>query len=237
MAVIVREYIDLGSGLEEVKTFLPKGILSKSEREQAERLDDILKTTVEDINQEYDTLDRKITNNEIDKWRWLGGRIDEVLSIPFISEKDKEDHYIWPAIGQYLRPELSRGLKDRKRSGTKNDHYRKCWALATLPGTGWVTSWIGWDALTDRGEQLAYSGKVLPLLEERFADFRGKLKPDDFKEIAKLLVEYVPTKARTPKDIEYLPEDKLAEIADAVYDGFLSIRGGNVSGKGLSDSA
>lgn len=237
MAVIIREYIDFGSGLAEVKTFLPKGILSKSEREQAQRLDSILKTIVEDINQEYNALDRKIKNNEIDKWRWLGGRIDEILSIPFISEKDKEYHHIWPAIGQYLRHELSRGLKDRKRSGTKNDHYRKCWALATLPGTEWITSWIGWDALTDRGEQLAYSGKLLPLLEKRFAGFGGKLTPDDFKEIAKLLVAYVPTKARTPKDIEYVPEDKLVEIADAVYDGFLSSRGGDMGGKQLSGSA
>ena len=221
MAVIIREYINFGSGLQEVRTFLPKDILSKSEREQAERLDGVLKTMVEDINQEYDTLDARIKNNEIEKWRWLGGRINEILSIPFVSEKDKEDHYIWPAIGQYLRHELSRGLKDKKRSGTKNDHYRKCWALATLPGTGWITSWIGWDAFTDRGEQLAYSGKLLPLLEKRFENLGEKLTPDDFKRIAKLLVEYIPTKARTPKDIEYLPEHKLAEIVNAVYETFI----------------
>jgi hypothetical protein len=221
MAVIIREYIDFGSGPQEVNTFLPKDILSKSEREQAERLDSILKNVVEEINKEYDTLDKEIKNNEIAKWRWLGGRINDILSIPFISEKDKENHHIWPAIGQYLRHELSRGLKDRKRSGTKNDHYRKCWALATLPGTGWVTSWIGWDAFTDRGEQLAYSGKLLPLLEKRFENLGDKLTPDDFKEIAKLLVEYIPTKARTPKDIEFLPEHKLVEIADTVYETFV----------------
>jgi len=222
MAVIIRDYIDLGSGPQEVKTFLPKTILSKSERQQAERLDSILQTMVEEINQQYDTLDKKLKNNEIEKWRWLGGKINEILSIPFILEKDKENHHIWPAIGQYLREELSRGLKDKKRSGTKNDHYRKCWALATLNGTGWITSWVGWDAFTDRGEQLAYSEKLLPLLEKRFGNFGGKLSPDDFKKIAKLLVEYIPTKAQTPKDIEYLPEDKLVEIADAVYNEFFT---------------
>jgi len=221
MAVIIREYIDFGSGPQEVKTFLPKDILSKSEREQAERLDSILEDLVGEINKEYDTLDKEIKNNEIAKWRWLGDRINAILAIPFISEKDKEDNRIWPAIGQYLRDELSRGLKDRKRSGTKNDHYRKCWALATLPGTGWITSWIGWDAFTDRGEQLAYSGKLLPLLEKRFQDLDEKLTPEDFKEIAKLLVEYIPTRTRTPKDIQYLPEHRLVEIADSVYEAFI----------------
>ena len=220
MAVIVREYINLGSGPQEVRVFLPKDIISKSEREQAEKLDSVLQTAVEKINQEYETLDKSIKKNEIEKWRWLGGRIDEILSIPLISEQDKDNNHIWPAIGQYLRQELSRGLKDKKRSGTKKDHYRKCWALSNLPGTGWITSWIGWDAFTDRGEQLAYSGKLLPLLENRFTGITDKMTPDDFKRIAKLLVEYVPTKAQTPKDIDYLPEDKLVEIADAIYRDF-----------------
>jgi len=222
MAVIIREYIDIGSGPQEVRAFLPKDVISKSEREQAEKLDSILRTVVEKINQEYETLDKNTKNNEIEKWRWLGGKINEILPLPLISEKDKANHHIWPAIGQYLRQELSRGLRDSKRSGTKNDHYRKCWALATLPGTGWITSWIGWDAFTDRGEQLAYSGKLLPLLEERFGNLGRKLTPDDFKKIAKLLVKHIPTKAQTPKDIEYLPEDKLVEIADAVYDEFFT---------------
>jgi hypothetical protein len=222
MAVIIRDYIDFGSGPQEVKKFLTKRIsLPKSEREQAERLDAILQDKVEVINQEYDALASKIQNSEIDKWRWLGKRINEILSIPLILEEDKENHYIWPAIGQYLRKELSRGLRDEKRSGTKNDHYRKCWALATLPGTGWITSWIGWDAFTDRGDQLAYSGKLLPLLENRFMGISHKLTPEDFKDIAKLIVKYIPTKAQTPKDIEYLPEHKLFEIADAIYDDFI----------------
>lgn len=203
--------------------YLPEGVLlTKDRRVKADQLDHYLRAQVEGINREYDQLDNKIKKTEIDKWRWLGQKIDGILtSTTKIEQTDLDNHYIWPAIGQYFRNELSRGVNDKKRSGTKNDHYRKCWALATIPGTKWITSWVGWDAFTDRGDQLVYSNRLMPLLEERFADIYRKLKPDDYKEIAKLLVRYVPTKTKAPIDIESMPDSKIIEIADAIYQDFI----------------
>lgn len=202
--------------------YLPEEVLlTKDRREKADILDDYLKSTVEEINREYDQLDKKIKSSEIEKWRWLGKKINGILSSStLIEQTDIDNHYIWPAIGQFFRKELSRGVDDKKRSGTKNDHYRKCFALATLPGTSWITSWVGWDAFTDRGDQLVYSNRLMPLLEERFGSLDRKLKPDDFKTIAKLLVRYIPTKAKTPKDIDSMPDSKMIEIADIVYQDF-----------------
>jgi len=202
--------------------YLPEDMyLTRDRREKADKLDEVLKAKVNVINFEYEHLDKRIKNSEINKWKWLGSKIDQILfSTALIEKIDKDNHHIWPAIGQYLRPELSRGLDDKKRSGTKSDHYRKCWALATLPGTEWITNWIGWDAFTDRGEQLAYSGRLLPLLEKKFKGYSHQLKGDDYKQIAKLLVEHIPTKSKTPKDIESLSDSKLDEIAEAVYKDF-----------------
>jgi len=223
MTVKVRRKIEVMGTEFEATVYLPEDILlTKDRREQADKLDNILQVEVEKINKEYDSLGAETKKKEIDKWRWLGKKLNDILiSIPSIEQTDIDNHYIWPAIGQYLRKELSRGLDDKKRSGTKNDHYRKCWALHATPGTDWITSWVGWDAFTDRGEQLVYSQRLMPLLGKKFSNLKRKLQPDDFKEIAKLTVKYVPSQAKAPVDIDSMPETKLGEVAEAVYHDFL----------------
>ena len=223
MTVKVRRMIKAMGTEFEATVYLPEGPdLTKDRREKADKLDCILQAEVGKINREYDTLDKKTKNTEIEKWRWLGGKLDNILSSValIIEQSDKNNYYIWPAVGQHLRKELSRGLDDNKRSGTKKDHYRKCWALYTIPGTDWITSWVGWDAFTDRGEQLVYSERLMPLLGEKFSNLKGKLGPDDFKEIAKLTVKYIPTQAKTPKDIDSMPETTLIEIAQSIHRDF-----------------
>ena len=148
--------------------------------------------------------------------------MDNILkSISLIEETDITNNNIWPAIGQYLRQELRRGVDDRKRSGTKNDHYRKCLALHVIPGTEWITSWVGWDAFTDRGEQLVYSKKFIKLLGQKFDTYAGKLSSENFKEIAKLSVKYIPTQVRNPADIDSMPGKKLEDIVESIYSDFL----------------
>lgn len=226
MTVKVRRQIKAMGAEFEATLYLPEDApLTKDRREKADKLDSILKAEAEKINREYGTLDKRTKNSEIGKWRWLGEKLYNILkSIPLIEQNDIDNYHIWPAIGQHLRRELSRGLDDKKRSATKNDHYRKCWALYAMPGTDWITSWVGWDAFTDRGEQLVYSKRLMPLLEEKFSSLKGKLRPDDFKQIAKLTVRYIPTQAKTPTDIDSMPQTKLVEIADSVYQDFLKYK-------------
>ena len=226
MTVKARRKIEVMGSEVEATVYLPEDVLlTKDRREKAEKLDSVLKSEVAKINKEYDALDRKTKNDEIAKWRWLGSKLDNILnSVSAIEQNDIENHHIWPAIGQHLREELSRGLDDKKRSGTKKDHYRKCWALYHTPGTDWVTSWVGWDAFTDRGEQLVYSERLMPLLEARFGKIKDRLKAEDFKQIAKLTVKHIPTQAKTPKDIDSMPETKLAEIADSIYQEYAKLK-------------
>jgi hypothetical protein len=226
MAVKVRRIIKAMGDEFKATIYLPEDtLLTKNVREKADKLDNILRVEAKKINTEYDNLDDMTKKVEIGKWRWLGHKLDDILnSVVSIERSDIENHHIWPAIGQYLREELSRGIDDRKRSGTKKDHYRKCWALYHIPGTDWITSWVGWDAFTDRGEQLIYSERLMPLLGARFGNIKGKLKADNFKEIAKLTVKYIPTQAKTPKDIDSMPEAKLVEIANSVYHEYTNLK-------------
>jgi hypothetical protein len=226
MTVRVRRRIQVMGGEFEATIYLPEDVLlTRERREKADELDNILKAEVGRINKEYDTLDEQTKKSEIEKWRWLGGKLDNILSsVALIEQSDIDNYHIWPAIGQHLRRELSRGLDDRKRSGTKKDHYRKCWALYHIPGTNWITSWVGWDAFTDRGEQLVYSERLMPLLDARFSSLKGELGADDFKEIAKLTVKYIPTHAKTPKDIDSMPETRLAQIAESIYQEYVKLK-------------
>jgi len=226
MTVRVRRKIQVMGREFEATIYLPEDVLlTKERREKADKLDHILKAEVGKINKEYDILNEEIRNNEIKKWRWLGEKLDYILtSIKLIEQSDIDNYHIWPAVGQHLRKELSRGLDDEKRSGSKKDHYRKCWALFITPDTEWVTSWVGWDAFTDRGEQLVYSKRLMPLLSKRFGEPNKKLESEDFKEIAKLTVKYIPTQAKTPKDIDSMPEATLIEIVESIYRDFSKAR-------------
>lgn len=210
----------------DVTLYLPEELLlTRDRRQKADNLDKILKAEVEKINREYDTLDNKLKSNEIEKWRWLGSKIDNILgSTPEVEEADITNNYIWPALGQYLRQELKRGLEDKKRSGTKNDHYRKCWELFKTRGSKWITSWVGWDAFTDRGAQLIGSN-LIELLGVKFSQYPDKLGSNDFKEIAKLAVKYIPTLDKKPVNLETMSNTKLSSIADSIYLDFLKIKG------------
>ena len=212
----------MGTEFEATVYFPENVLLTRDRREKADKLDNVIKAKVEGINKEYDTLGSEFKKRDIEKWRWLGKKLNDILeSTPLIEQVDIDNYYIWPAIGQYLRKELSRGLNDKKRSGTKNDHYRKCQALCTIPGTDWINSWVGWDAFTDRGDQIVYSKRLMPLLRVKFNSLEVKLRPDDYKEIAKIIVSYLPTQVKKPTDIDSIPETKLVEIAESVHRDFM----------------
>jgi hypothetical protein len=207
----------------EVTQYIPENIpLTRERREKADLLDVELKKTAERINKEYETLESFMKNDELKKWWWLGTKIDKVLKslkkIGQLDQTDVDNDVVWPALGQYLRDELRRGFNAR-RSGTKKDHYRKCWLIATLPDTDWFNSWSGWDAFIDRGEQLVTSNKIIPKLKNMFSS-NIKLKPRDYQEIAKMITERIPSGTNKPTDIGTMSDDEVERAIESVYDNF-----------------
>lgn len=204
----------------EVTQYAPDNIpLTRERREKADLLDAELKKSAENINQKYDGLDNFVKKDDLKKWRWLGIEIDNVIkSLKNLDQSDIDNHAIWPAIGQYFRNELKRGF-DAKRSGTKKDHYRKCWLIATLPDTDWFNSWSGWDAFIDRGEQLVTSNKIIPSLKKIFSGNR-KLSPKDYQKIAKIITEHIPSGTNKPMDISTMSDNDIERITKLVYANF-----------------
>ena len=206
----------------EVTKYLPENIpLTKNRRLQADKLNEELKKYVSEINQEYESLEEQIKKDDFKKWKWLGIKLEFIISnAKNLEKKDVDDHVIWPAIGQYLREELKRGF-DAKRSGGKKDHYRKCWLLSTRKDVDWINSWGGWDAYVDRGEQLVINDKLMSLLKEKFKDVANNLKTKDHQKIAKIITEKLPSGTNTPSNINAMSDRDLSEIVNVVYKEFL----------------
>lgn len=226
MVVIVRRKVNMVGFEYEAKKYLPEDVLlTKDKKDKAKELDNILENRVKNINKLYDKLPVSVKKISIDKWRWLGKEIDKIFKeVNIIEAKDKDEHTIWPAIGQFFRKELSAGMDDKKRSGTKNDHYRKCWALYTLKYTEWVKEWIGWDQLVERGEQLIHNEIILKLLSEKIGNVNPKIKgKEEYAALGKLLVEKLPS-LKSKKNISAFTEQELEEIINTVTEAFLKTR-------------
>jgi len=205
----------------EITHYIPEDVpLTRERREKADRLDEELKKAVKEINKRYDDLTSSDKNNELNKWKWLGNEIDDLFKeTKNLDQIDVDNNTIWPALGQYLRKELKRGF-DARRSGTKKDHYRKCWLLATIPDLEWINSWSGWDAFIDRGEQLVMSKKIMPILKESFSGIVSKLKPKDYQKIAKKITELIPSGTTEHVNIDLMEEQEIRKIVDSVYKEF-----------------
>ena len=202
--------------------YLPLGTIPTPQRQEAaKKLDESIKKAVISINDEYINKVKEL-GSEMEKWRWLGGKIASLLNfLTDIDKSDIENNSIWPAISQYLHSDLMRGF-DAKRSGTVKDHLRKVWFLATLPDTDWFNTWTGWDAFIDRGEPLIRDSRVLASLKRAFPVEFVKLGKNDYQHIARWLVEILSSRKGNAINFSLLTNLEIQEIVEQVKNKFLS---------------
>lgn len=193
--------------------YLPESsILTKKELANADTLDLILKRKVGEINKSFGKLSPDIKSDPLQKWKWLGGKIDALISgTPEIERKDIDENSLWPAIGQYLRDELQRG-DDEKRSASPKDHYRKCWILATVGNIEWITSWSSWDALADRGDQIIASSLFMKVLSRTLASKVRDFDTKKFQILGKLITKHFPSQGNRPVQINRMSEGEIGTI-------------------------
>lgn len=205
-----------------VSVYLPKGSqITSDRRKKADMLYVESERLINDINTKFGALPAEIRKDDFKKWKWLGGELAssiKMLSKRGVLEQSDIDNYsIWAGLGQFFRPELSRGV-NTKRSGDKKDHYRKCWLLASTPHTGWIKTWTGWDAFVDRGEQLIGSNKIMPILDAKLS--RVKLGKSDYQNLAREIANELPSGGRAAT-IAAMSNTDLKAIIDSVCDNVL----------------
>ncbi len=201
--------------------YLPQGIPpTRIEREKADNLDILLKIKISAINGEFEKKKKSLAASEIEKWRWLGGKLEGIFNeVKNIDRKDIDNNLIWFAVNRYLLPELKRD-SDQKRTGTAKDHLRKCWLLYKSKGTSWIKNWAGWDALVDRGDQLATDERLLIALENVFKKHIDKLDSRDYQKIFKLVTDRIPSGSGR-KDLELMKKGELDKIAKSIEQEWL----------------
>ncbi len=222
MVVIIKTKKIILGKKRDISLFLPEGYpVTSDSKKAAKLLDDELKNGVKLINAKYNNLDKETKNNSLDKWRWLGKELETLRgSLKHLEQIDFDRHVFWVAVAQYFREELRAGI-DTRRAGTSKDHYRKCWLLYKSSYTNWITTWVGWDAFIDRGDQLIKEKAIMKLLSEKFGDKKQKLNSKDYQTIAKRVVQKLPS-TKGAIDSSQLSKKQLSEIINSIYEGFLS---------------
>ena len=229
MAVIVRETIDLGAGPQEVRVFLPKGVLSKSEREQAERLDNDLSKLLPKI---YEDMKKEgsLSGAELLKWYNLGRRLQFVGDPSRVSPNDLLQGHVWRAIRDYCPKELRpspqrRGNRDTRpeREGQRRDHYNYCYEIGKYPweGISRIQRWSDWISLFESPGMLR-DPRILKLVIEAISVIGHPLTRPDFRKLVKALRKPFSTR---PTYIEpsVLPDERLrALIHEALRDAGLT---------------
>jgi len=223
MVVIVHRNQIIFGKKRSVPEYLPAGsIPTPQRREAAEKLDLSIRNSVEKINNEYEGMVGKF-NDSMDKWRWLGGKISEILvGTEKLERIDIDNNTIWPAINQYLCHDLKRGF-DAKRTGTAKDHLRKVWLLATLPNTDWFDTWTGWDAFIDRGESLITEVRILAAVKKAFPPESIKMKKNDYQKIARWLVEILSSRKGQALNFSLLTDSEIQNAVNQAKNKFMKL--------------
>lgn len=225
MAVIVRETIDLGAGPQEVKVFLPKGMLSKSEREQAERLDEYLSKLLPRI---YEDMKKEgsLSGPQLLKWYNLGRRLQFVDDPSLVAPDDLQRDNIWRAIREHCPKELTPSLQRRggrdtqpEREGHRRDHYHCCYEAGKLSweSISKIQRWSDWMSLFEVPGILR-DPRIPKLVIEAIAGIGHPLTRPEFRKLLKALRKPFSTRPTYREPSEFPDERLRALISEALRD-------------------
>lgn len=218
MAVIVLEIIDFGDGPETVEVFLPKGTLTRTEREQAERLDEFLRKTLPKIYEDMKN-ENCLSGPELWKWYNLGHRLRFVGDTSLVAPEDVSRGRIWLAIRQYCPDELrpsARGQAERakhpEREGQRRDHYYCCYEIGKYrwEDISWIRRWSDWMSLFEAPGVLR-DPRILGLVGQALAEREHPLSREEFRRFLKALRKPFSTRPVYTEPSE-LPDERLKEL-------------------------
>mgnify|MGYP001583033828 FL=1 len=201
MAVIVSEKVNFGDGDVTLKVFLPKGKITKSEREKAERLDQFLSKRMPEIETEM-VSDSTINAAALVKWHSLGKRLKFVEDTSLVEPSDLHDGRIWLALRMHcplsLKPKGEQENSDDghvrgKREGKKNDHFELCYRLGKFKceEINWISTWTEWVDVAE-APGLMNDDRIMPVIAERAQSIDSMVVRRQFRNIIKELRQDFP---------------------------------------------
>ena len=193
----------------------PYGMISKDDRERADRLDEVLDTKIPEIAKE--TLARPESKNVLAKWYFFGTEITKILNDDtIVLQSDIDSGDIWLAIDQKI-PEDSNIKQATKRKDSKfvQSPNREAFALAyRLAGfswddIGWLQRWTDWHDLYSR-DIFWKDKRILKALKDAIT----KLKPYPNRDRYRVILKAVHKELPSNHDVDSLNEAIIKRIVE-----------------------
>lgn len=200
MTVIIRKLVKFGESEQEVKAYQPSGAISKKERIQADKLDEILGKRIPSIADEIKS-DPSCQNDVIRRWHTLGTKLREIVDDrSLVLREDVDNGLIWQAISHYIpvgmlpeRVNLDKSYADKQHK--RQDHFSLCYEISgfSWEEIKWIKNWSFVHEITAR-PALVRDKRIFIALGEEISSLDNYPTNDQFREIMKLLTQEFPTR-------------------------------------------
>lgn len=225
VTVIIRKKIELRGAEIEMPSYQPPGIVSKRDRERADRLDEYLQSHFqEDLQEVLDEQAKGKKRGDLHIWHSLGRRLRTLAALSdLVAATDVDNGLLWQAVWQYLPQSLkSEGQTDcdvetfAERQRRRKDHLTLCYEIAAFDWSdvAWIDRWQDWYEIASR-PGLIRDARIVVALGQAVLQLAKYPTKDEFRGIAKKLAEAFPTKRY--KDSSLLDNGTItAFVAEAV---------------------
>ena len=200
MAILIRRKVAIDAAEVELKMYQPSGRLSKKEREQADRLDMVLKDKMPALAEQVLKIDPK-AQGIVRRWYVLGQKLRALVKDPkLVSSTDKSSGLIWQAVRYYLpdllRPAGSGDTEDyTDKQHKRKDHLSLCYEISAFDWNEvlWIQRWDDWQQVAFR-PGLLRDRRIIHALGKAISALATYPNRDIFRNIVKKLGEDFPTR-------------------------------------------
>lgn len=200
MAVLIRKKILFDDQEIETKVLEPSGVVSKSDRLHADKLDTFLKSRIPKIADEV-LCEVQNEPSKIRRWHILGKKLKEIVDDrDLVLQSDLDNMLIWQAIWQYLPTSMMPGRSNvekpyYEKQHKRQDHLSLCYEIAAFNWNQikWIKTWAFVHEITAR-PSLLRDKRIFIALGNLIESLDEYPTVDEFREIMKHLTGSFPTK-------------------------------------------
>lgn len=172
-----------------VELYKPDGILTKSDKERAIRIDEMLEREFRRIEKDFKKnglLDKKGTRKGVVELWWEVGK--RLRFIEDLGLNEDERKYIWQAMFDHAGGITPKGGSERARTNPESSHFAFCYMLASLEKEMALRhEWTFWFEFLD-SEPIRKDRRILMWLSKRAMDwYPGGSKQEWVRNVAKAI--------------------------------------------------
>lgn len=215
MAVIVREKREISGEEREVKVYRTDGMLTQEKKDQAEELDKLIESRMEELIDELENsgLIEKVGGKDtLELWYRVGEHMDFVNESNLINSGDRD--YVWRALYDHAGPlHQNDKIPERVKRSPKTSYFYYCFLLAKFD---WETvsaggTWTTWVEIFD-SRPIRQDERIIDWLVESIEDHNGPIQ-EWARELNKAI-----RREFGDKDTSVFEDDELKAELDRIFE-------------------